>query len=120
MKIEVSNGEIIDKLTILQIKRERMEDAKKLENVNREYDILSAVSEEIIAAEDPLYKALYEINCQLWEIEDRIRELEDAQDFGDEFIQTARAVYVTNDKRAELKKEINIKTLSLLHEEKSY
>jgi hypothetical protein len=120
MKIEVSNGEIIDKLTIIQIKLERIKDKSKLENLKKEYEELIKISSSIISTSDPLYKALYGVNCELWDIEDHIRDLERNKDFGDDFISTARAVYVKNDKRSELKREINIKTLSGLIEEKSY
>ena len=120
MKIEVSNGEIVDKLTILQIKLERITDAGKLSNVQKEFDTLDPIVKQIISRDNPLYQALYKINCELWEIEDRIRELEDVKNFGDEFIQTARAVYITNDKRAALKWDINKQTNSNLFEEKSY
>jgi hypothetical protein len=120
MKIEVSNGEIIDKLTILQIKLERITDKSKLKNLKTEYDKLIADSSSIMSPSDPLYIALYEVNCELWDIEDLIRDLERKKDFGDEFIATARAVYIKNDKRSELKREINVKTSSGLMEEKSY
>jgi len=120
MKIEVSNGEIIDKLTILQIKLERIKDKSKLANLSKEYDKLIADSSSIISTSDPLYIALYEVNCELWDIEDLIRDLERKKDFGDEFISTARAVYIKNDKRSVLKREINIKTSSGLIDEKSY
>jgi Family of unknown function (DUF6165) len=120
MKIEVSNGEIIDKLTIIQIKLEQIKDKSKLENLKKEYEELIKISSSIISTSDPLYKALYEVNCELWDIEDHIRDLERNKDFGDDFISTARAVYVKNDKRSELKREINIKTSSGLIEEKSY
>ena len=69
---------------------------------------------------DPLYKSLYDVNCELWDIEDHIRDLERKKDFGNDFISTARAVYIKNDRRSELKREINIKTSSGLIEEKSY
>ena len=120
MKIEVSNGEIIDKLTIIEIKLERIKDKSKQENLKKEYEELIKISSSIISTSDPLYKALYEVNCELWDIEDHIRDLERNKDFGEDFISTARAVYVKNDKRSELKREINIKTLSGLIEEKSY
>jgi hypothetical protein len=68
----------------------------------------------------PLYKELYGVNCELWEIEDQIRLLERKKDFGDEFITAARSVYFRNDRRAEIKREINIRTSSGLTEEKSY
>ncbi|NLJ44658.1 MAG: hypothetical protein GX431_13435 [Bacteroidales bacterium] len=120
MKIEVSNGEIIDKLTIVQIKLERITDDAKLANLRREYDMLKEVAASIISQDDPLYTALYEVNCSLWDIEDRIRDLERKKDFGQEFISTAREVYFNNDKRSEIKREINLKTASGLIEEKSY
>lgn len=120
MKIEVSNGEIIDKLTIIEIKLERINDSEKQINLKKEYEVLSEAARNILSVEDPLYKALYEINLTLWDIEDRIRELERSNDFGQEFIDTARSVYFNNDKRAEIKKQINHKTGSTLVEEKSY
>jgi hypothetical protein len=120
MKIEVSNGEIIDKLTIIQIKLERIKDNAKLANLQKEYNKLVKISSSILSTDDPLYKALYDVNCELWDIEDRIRDLERKKDFGDDFISTARAVYFANDIRSGLKREINIKTSSGLIEEKSY
>lgn len=120
MKIEVSNGEIIDKLTIVQIKLERIKDKAKLLNLKKEFDLLSKASKSIISVKDPLYLALYEVNCELWDIEDHIRDLERSKDFGKDFIETARAVYFKNDKRSEIKREININTSSGLIEEKSY
>jgi len=120
MKIEVSNGEIIDKLTIIQIKLERIKDEVKLVNLRKEYNELLNTSASIISAADVLYQSLYAVNCELWEIEDHIRDLERKKDFGNDFVATARAVYIKNDKRSELKREINIKTSSGLMEEKSY
>lgn len=120
MKIEVSNGEIIDKLTILQIKLERIKDEAKLVNIKREFEELSLAASSVLSTSDKLYRALYEVNCELWDIEDRIRDLERKKDFGREFIETARAVYFRNDRRSELKREINIKTSSGFIEEKSY
>jgi Family of unknown function (DUF6165) len=120
MKIEASNGEIIDKLTIIQIKLERIKDSAKLENLRKEFTILSQASSSIIAQDDPLYISLYQINCDLWDIEDRIRELESKKDFGSDFVATAREVYLKNDKRSEIKREINLRTSSGLIEEKSY
>ena len=120
MKIEVSNGEIIDKLTILQIKLERIEDRAKLVNLQKEYDELIKVTSTILNTSDPLYKSLYEVNCELWDIEDHIRDLERNKDFGNDFIETARAVYFRNDRRSVIKREINLKTSSGFIEEKSY
>jgi hypothetical protein len=120
MKIELSNGEIIDKLTIIEIKLERIKDKGKLLNLQKEYNELSKASSSIMSTSDALYKALYEVNCELWDIEDHIRDLERKKDFGKDFISTARAVYIRNDRRSQLKREINIKTASGLIEEKSY
>ena len=120
MKIEVSNGEIIDKLTIIQIKLERIKDKVKLVNLQKEYNVLFKASTSVIATSDPLYKSLYEVNCELWDIEDHIRDHERNKNFGNDFILIARAVYIKNDKRSELKREINIRTASGLIEEKSY
>lgn len=120
MKIEVSNGEIIDKLTIIQIKLERIKDKSKLKNLENEYNQLIETASSILSTSDPLYISLYEVNCALWDIEDHIRDLERKKDFGSDFISTARAVYIQNDKRSEIKREINLKTSSGLFEEKSY
>lgn len=120
MKIEISNGEIIDKLTIIRIKMERIQDKAKLKNIEKEYEELLKASSSILSITDPLYKDLYLINSELWDIEDHIRDLERRKDFGDDFISTARAVYIKNDRRSELKREINISTSSGLIEEKSY
>lgn len=120
MKIEVSNGEIVDKLTIIEIKLERINDEAKLVNLRNEYEVLNDAVKKIIDKKDPLYKDLYDINCQLWDIEDHIRDLEREKNFGEDFIETARSVYFTNDKRCEVKRAINDKTGSELIEEKSY
>lgn len=120
MKIEVSNGEIIDKLTILRIKLDRIKDKVKQANLQKEYDELIDVALAILSTSDPLYTELYDVNCELWDIEDHIRDLEKNKDFGGDFISTARDVYIKNDRRSELKREINIRTSSGLIEEKSY
>ena len=120
MKIEISNGEIIDKLTIIRIKLERIKDESKLRNLMKEYEELNTAGAFILNMEDPLFKALYDVNCELWDIEDHIRDLERNKNFGEAFINTARSVYFKNDRRAEVKREINIKTASGFIEEKSY
>jgi len=120
MKIEVSNGEIADKLTIIELKLERISDPDKLKNLKKEYAILDEAVMSFMKKDDPLYRELYQINSELWEIEDRIRDLERNKDFGEEFIQTARSVYFSNDKRSEIKRKINMITGSGLVEEKSY
>jgi len=120
MKIEVSNGEITDKLTIIEIKIARIKDPAKLVNLNKEYEILNQAVASIIDKNHPLYLDLYRINNQLWDIEDHIRDLERTKDFGDDFIQTARSVYFINDQRSDVKRAINEYTGSNLTEEKSY
>lgn len=120
MKIEVSNGEIVDKLTIIEIKLKHIKDADKRKNLQKEYEVLNEAVSKIISKDHELYQALLNINQELWDIEDRIRDLERHKDFGDAFIQTARAVYFTNDKRSDIKRKINELTGSALVEEKSY
>lgn len=120
MQIEVSNGEIADKLAIIEIKLERIKDDLKLTNLRKEYDILNNAVAAIIDKKHPLYLDLYNINNQLWDIEDHIRDLERAKNFGDDFVQTARSVYFINDKRSDVKRKINELTGSNLTEEKSY
>ena len=120
MKIEVSNGEIIDKITILEIKLERISDPAKSLNIKKELDILLPVASEIINLDHHLVNLLKAANTRLWEIEDDIRELEHKSDFGADFIELARSVYKINDERARIKREINTLTNSGLIEEKSY
>ena len=126
MKIEVSNGEIIDKYTILEIKLQEIKDSAKLVNVQNEYDSLKPVvdqiyndthSQEIL---EELKQDLLNINKTLWNIEDIIRDHEREDRFDSDFIELARSVYFTNDERAEVKKQINQLTGSALVEEKSY
>ena len=122
MKIEISHGEIVDKLTILQIKKTNIIDPIKLDNIVKEYDYLLYVVENDlgISTESPEYLELLSINNELWVIEDDIRDKERDKVFDNEFIELARSVYTTNDKRAEIKKKINLKSGSLFVEEKSY
>ena len=123
LSIPVSVGEIMDKITILEIKAERILDAEKLANVTAELDTLRPlVTHDALntASIKALVAELKDINEALWDIEDNIRKREYAKDFGEAFIALARAVYVTNDKRAEVKKQINLATGSTLVEEKSY
>ncbi|MBO6542639.1 MAG: hypothetical protein JJ939_08320 [Alphaproteobacteria bacterium] len=121
--IEVGAGELIDKITILTIKSERMSDAAKLKNVRYELEVLSAARDANLQDTSELQKltqALKEVNEALWDIEDDIRACEREKDFSDKFVQLARAVYITNDKRAALKKDINLATGAQIIEEKSY
>lgn len=121
MKIEVANGEVVDKYTILAIKLEKITDAAKLENIRREHDLLTEALNALgLAADDPDLAALRAVNLKLWEIEDQIRRKEADRRFDQEFIELARSVYVSNDERAELKRRINLKTGSVLVEEKDY
>ncbi len=119
----ISPGELLDKLTILQIKSENITDQVKLKNVNVERMALQSVVDAHIPKTEKLQSltaSLLDINKKLWAIEDDIRDCERAGDFGDTFIRLARAVYVTNDKRADFKKQINVEMGSKLVEEKSY
>jgi Family of unknown function (DUF6165) len=120
MQIEVSNGEIVDKLTILQIKLLHISDDAKRNNILKEYNLLQKIVEQILPTSHELYQQLLSVNQQLWDIEDKCRLLESKQLFDDIFIQTARSVYITNDNRAAIKKQINLLTNSNLTEEKSY
>lgn len=123
IKVEIAPGELVDKITILRIKSERMDDPVKLKNVNLELAILEATHNDGLEPSDKLAELtgrLKEINERLWEIEDDIRDCEAARDFGDTFIKLARAVYQTNDERARLKRDINLLLGSEIIEEKSY
>lgn len=121
MEIEVSVGEIVDKLSILQIKTEKITDNDKLKNVTKEYLYLhEIVFSKLNISYDDQYLKLLEVNRELWDIEDKIRDKERDKKFDSEFIELARSVYFTNDKRAEIKKEINLKYVSTFVEEKSY
>ncbi|MBS0569216.1 MAG: hypothetical protein JSS28_01280 [Proteobacteria bacterium] len=119
----VSFGELIDKITILEIKSEQIRDAAKLANVRNELDLLNATWAQNPASRTDIgaqRAELKRINQSLWDIEDEIRLKEKAQAFDARFIELARAVYFTNDKRAVVKREINLKLGSQLVEEKSY
>ncbi|MCZ8147964.1 MAG: hypothetical protein O9325_08975 [Roseomonas sp.] len=123
LTIPASAGEVIDKLTILEIKLARIEDQAKRANVATEHAALLAAWQQAVPDEAAIAEAiagLRKVNEELWDIEDEIREQERRSDFGAEFVRLARAVYFTNDRRAALKKEINLKLGSALVEEKSY
>lgn len=126
MKIEVSNGEILDKLSILEIKLERILDLEKVRNIRKEYAALQNAVQHIEALVSNLEEysqataELRSTNEALWDVEDALRLKEKARDFGDTFITLAREVYVLNDRRAVLKSTINNLTGSNLREEKSY
>ncbi|MGD9729060.1 MAG: DUF6165 family protein [Gammaproteobacteria bacterium] len=123
IKIEVSCGELIDKLTILRIKEQRITDAAKLANVRLELGSLeeawrNAVQDESLVSQ--LVLDLQVINERLWEIEDQLREREATKRFDGDFLELARQVYITNDQRARIKREINVKLGSDFVEEKHY
>lgn len=122
IEIAVSAGELVDKVTILEIKSDRITQPDKLANVRRELDILGARLAPLLAepAVEALKAKLRAVNETLWQIEDDIRECERQQDFGETFIALARAVYRTNDRRAALKREIDELVGSEIVEEKSY
>jgi hypothetical protein len=122
MKIEVSNGEILDKYSILSIKTERIKDSEKLKNIKQELLELDEISKSIL--EDArvllLYNELKKVNSSLWDIEDLIRDCERRSDFAAGFVELARSVYRTNDLRSDIKRKINVLTGSTITEEKSY
>lgn len=121
--VPIAPGELIDKLTILRLKAENITDPDKLSNVQHELDALQTVATKSIpqsAELAALWQTLYNINGDLWSIEDDIRKFEARHDFGPGFIALARAVYVTNDERAAVKKKINLLLGSAIVEEKSY
>ena len=123
IKVVLSVGELIDKITILQLKMKFIKNKEQLNNVKNELGTLKPLLKEN-NLETPkinkLFTELYEVNLKLWKIEDKIREKERQSDFSDEFISLARSVYYTNDKRADIKKKINLISGSELIEEKSY
>lgn len=121
--VPTAPGELIDKLTILRLKEERIADPAKVANVRVEKEALMQTANAHVppsADLDALWDELYQINSDLWVIEDDIRDLEKAKEFGEDFIRLARAVYITNDRRADVKKKINVLLGSALIEEKSY
>ena len=123
IKVEASFGEFLDKITILGIKSERISDSAKLENVNRELNLLQGIWQAHPASKTDISDELARlkaINEKLWEIEDDIRDKERDKTFDQAFIELARAVYFTNDDRAAVKRELNLKLGSDLVEEKSY
>ncbi|HVN44025.1 MAG TPA: DUF6165 family protein [Steroidobacteraceae bacterium] len=121
--VPLSPGELLDKIAILRIKVARIQDAAKLANVKLELSLLEATWKDCgadahdVALEE---RALENVNARLWDIEDRIRDKEARQTFDREFIELARAVYICNDERAEIKKRINVQLGSRIIEEKSY
>lgn len=123
INVPISPGELIDKITILEIKKEFIEDENKLKNIKLEFNLLMQIYKEkfsIINGVGELKNKLKIINLELWKIEDEIRDCEREKSFSDAFIKLARSVYFTNDKRSKIKLEINLLLNSNLVEEKSY
>lgn len=123
VNLEISIGEFFDKLTILEIKTARISDEAKLANINKELDSLNKLLVQQKFTRDDVANEVAElrkVNEALWEIEDDIRDKESQKAFDDKFIELARAVYITNDKRSEIKRDINLKLGSDFVEEKSY
>ena len=123
VNIPISLGELLDKISILEIKNKKILDESKILNIKKELNGLKKVLDELkinLSETNSLYNKLYKINLTLWEIEDSIRVLEKNEDFGEKFIELARAVYITNDQRFEVKNDINKLFNSEYVEEKSY
>jgi hypothetical protein len=121
VKIEVSNGELVDKATILAIKLEKIKDREKLQYIRRESDLVHGAMQTLgIGEETPDYQDLKKINLALWEIEDKIRIKESRKEFDGDFIALARKVYRLNDERARVKRRVNLATDSALVEVKEY
>lgn len=121
--VPVSPGEVLDKITILEIKSERMTDPAKVANVRTELALLQETWSQAVQEDDVvrrLHDALKEINETLWEIEDDIRDKERVKEFDARFVELARSVYFTNDRRSQVKKELNLHLGSQIVEEKSY
>ena len=113
LKIDISLGEAVDRLTILRIKMSKITNEEKLRNVSHEHDLLlesveNYCSKNSVSVPEALSKDLQQVNRALWEVEDKLRDFERASSFGDDFIQKAREVYFLNDKRANIKKQINL------------
>lgn len=121
VKVSVSLGELVDKITILKIKKEKIRDPKKLSHVQKELQELTGTLKDLgLEGMEDFENELISINSSLWEIEDNIREKEREKAFDEEFISLARSVYFTNDKRFEVKAKINSHFGSSFHEVKSY
>ena len=120
VKVPVSVGELLDKVSILRIKLDKFQDEQRRANVRRELDALLETCQEYGLHHEDLETELVEVNTELWEVEDKLRVLESRADFGAEFIKLARGVYYTNDRRAAIKRRINEHFGSTLVEEKEY
>tara|TARA_B100000945_G_C20317588_1_gene565971 strand:- start:284 stop:679 length:396 start_codon:yes stop_codon:yes gene_type:complete len=124
INIAISCGELIDKLTILSIKLEKIKDENKINNISKEYDSLNEISNSLKNQDnekfEKFYVSLKKINLELWEIEDEIRKFEKDKTFDNDFIKLARSVYIKNDQRFKIKNDINQHFSSEIKEEKEY
>lgn len=122
LKIPVSIGELIDKLSILQVKKIKIQNPQSLKFVSEEFDLLKDLSQSFLENEniETLYNQLIEVNSNLWDVEDKLRVYESEKRFDEEFVELARKVYYTNDERFRLKNEINLITSSQIREVKDY
>ena len=123
MLSEISSGELLDKISILEIKLEKIKDKNNLEEINKEYKILKSVQNSNIETTnkiEKLFKEIKEVNINLWNIEDKLRMCEKNKDFGQTFIELARSVYLNNDRRSKIKLEINKMLDSNIREIKQY
>ena len=121
--IPISSGELVDKISILKIKRRKIVNKSKLQNINKELSLLNKIYKNNFKKNKKILlyeKKLIKVNKKLWDIEDKIRYLESKRNFNQQFINLARAVYINNDQRSEIKKKINKLSGSDLIEEKSY
>ena len=122
VNVPVSVGELIDKLSILQVKKSKVKNPDKLKFIEKEYELLLSMSSKYFNNVDIIetYKELVDVNTKLWEVEDELRVIENTKVFDDKFIELARAVYYTNDERFRLKDKINSLTNSEIKEQKDY
>ena len=124
ISVPISYGELFDKISILEIKAERLTDMAKLENVNDELRLLKEVVHRMVMDDalqvDAIFRKLKGVNQMIWEVEDKIRDFERRKAFDSEFIEAARSIYRLNDQRASIKRELNVMTSSQIVEEKSY
>lgn len=122
ISVPVSVGELIDKLSILEVKKNKMSNIEKLNFIQKEFDLLYDMSYDYLSNSEinNLYKSLIEVNYKLWDIEDELRILESEKDWGSKFVELARLVYFTNDERFSIKNQINLITESEIREQKEY
>lgn len=122
IQVPISLGELIDKITILVIKRIEIKDESKLKNITNEFELLDEVLESLNLKDElePLTKELFEVNRKIWDYENARRDCENEKDFGEKFIEAVRQIHINNEERSRIKREINVKYGSTIIEEKSY